>query len=183
MTDRSRSIKLSKWLSYTLRHDPASAGVVLDRAGWTAVEALLAAAASHGHAMSRAELQTVVADSDKLRFAFSPDGLRIRANQGHSVSVDLGLPPQVPPAVLYHGTAKRFLPSIRKDGLTPQERHHVHLSIDPKATLAVGGRHGHPLLLRIDAARMHADGHVFFVTANGVWLVDAVPPSYLEPQP
>jgi putative RNA 2'-phosphotransferase len=180
MNDRSRATTLSKWLSYTLRHDPAAAGITLDRAGWVAVDALLAAAARAGHAMSRPELEAVVAGSDKQRFALSTDGARIRANQGHSVPVELGLAPQAPPAVLWHGTAKRFLTDILREGLKPQDRHHVHLSTDAKATLAVGGRHGSPQLLRIDAARMHADGHVFFVTANGVWLVDAVPPTYLS---
>jgi putative RNA 2'-phosphotransferase len=170
----------STWLSWALRHDPQAAGIVLDEAGWTAVPALLAAAAAAGHALDRDRLAALVAASDKQRFALSPDGLRIRANQGHSVPVALGLAAQAPPAVLFHGTAERFLGAIRRAGLERRARHHVHLSTEPATADAVGGRHGRPVVLRVDAARMHADGHVFRCSANGVWLVDAVPPQYLE---
>lgn len=180
MSGRNRITDLSKWLSYVLRHNPGSAGVVLDSAGWTSVDDLLAAAHQHGHGMNRTELDEVVATSDKQRFAFNEDRTRIRANQGHSVTVDLQLPVMTPPAVLYHGTPTRFVESILRDGLRPQQRHHVHLSTEIRTAMQVGNRRGEAVLLRIDAARMHADGHVFYRSENGVWLTDHVPPTYLS---
>lgn len=180
MKDRNRTTDLSKWLSYVLRHNPGSAGLTLDSAGWVAVDLLLAAAGRSGNAMKREELEEVVATSDKQRFAFNDDHSRIRANQGHSIPVDLQLPVMVPPAVLFHGTADRFVASILRDGLKPQQRHHVHLSAEPTTAVDVGGRHGKPVVLRVDAARMHADGHVFRRSENGVWLAEHVPPAYLS---
>ncbi len=179
MKPRSRTTDLSKWLSYVLRHNPGSAGVVLDSAGWTGVDELLAAAQKHGHGMTPKELEEIVASSDKQRFAFSDDRTRIRANQGHSVTVDLQLPVMTPPTVLYHGTPTRFVDSILREGLRPQQRHHVHLSTEVRTAMQVGNRRGEAVLLRIDAARMHADGHVFYLSENGVWLTDHVPPAYL----
>lgn len=179
MKNRNRTTDLSKWLSYVLRHNPSSAGVILDSAGWTSVDDLLAAAQKHGHGMKRKELEEIVATSDKKRFAFNEDHTRIRANQGHSVTVDLQLPVMVPPAVLFHGTPTRFVESILRDGLRPQQRHHVHLSTEVRTAMQVGNRRGEAVLLRIDAARMHADDHVFYCSENGVWLTDHVPPSYI----
>ncbi len=179
MSKRDRTTDLSKWLSYVLRHDPRSAGLTLDSAGWTTVDELLAAAQRSHHGMTRQELQVVVTTSDKQRFAFNDDHSRIRANQGHSIPVDLQLPVMVPPDVLYHGTTERFIASILHDGLRPQQRHHVHLSAETKTAVSVGGRHGKPVVLRVDAARMQADGHVFRRSENGVWLAEHVPPNYL----
>lgn len=179
MTPRSRTTDLSKWLSYVLRHNSDGAGVALDSAGWTGVDDLLEAAQKHGHGMKRKELEEVVATSDKQRFAFNEDRTRIRANQGHTVPVDLQLPAMTPPAVLYHGTPTRFVESILRNGLRPQQRHHVHLSTEIRTAVQVGNRRGEAVLLRIDAARMHAAGHVFYRSENGVWLTDHVPPSYL----
>ncbi len=172
---------LSKRLSYVLRHAPESAGVTLDAQGWVAIDVLLRGLAAIGPALARTDLDRVVADNTKQRFAISDDGLRIRASQGHSVEVELGYPPAPPPAVLYHGTAERNLASIRAAGLERRDRHHVHLSAAIATARQVGGRHGRPIVLVVDAARMHADGHVFYVTPNRVWLVDAVPPGYLAP--
>ncbi len=172
-------VRLSKWMSLVLRHDPAKFGVVLDEAAWTRVDDLLAAAARAGVPLDDATLRRVVAENDKRRFALSDDGAMIRASQGHSVEVELGLEPVEPPPVLFHGTATRFLDSIRRDGLIPGSRRHVHLSADADTATTVGARHGRPAVLRIDAARMHADGHRFFLSANGVWLTDAVPTEYL----
>ncbi|HET9993689.1 MAG TPA: RNA 2'-phosphotransferase [Kofleriaceae bacterium] len=174
------STKISKFLSLVLRHEPARIGIALDSAGWTDVDALLAASAAHGVAITRAELVQVVASSDKQRFALSPDGARIRANQGHSVEVELELAPAVPPARLYHGTVDRFLASIRAQGLVKGERHHVHLSADVATAQKVGGRRGQPVVLVVRAADMVAAGHTFFVSANGVWLTDAVPAAFLD---
>jgi len=171
---------LSKFLSYVLRHDPAQIGITLDSAGWTDVDALLAASAAHGVSFTRDELAQVVATSDKQRFALSPDGARIRANQGHSVEVELELAPAVPPATLYHGTVDRFLDSIRGHGLIKGERHHVHLSADLATAQKVGGRRGKPVVLVVRAADMVAAGHAFFVSANGVWLTEAVPAAFVD---
>ena len=171
--------RVSRWMSLVLRHKPGDFGVELDAAGWARVDDLLAAAARAGIQLNRASLAAVVAGSDKQRFALSDDGELIRANQGHSVDVDLGLEPSEPPAVLFHGTATRSLDSIRREGLLPGTRQQVHLAADEGTAVVVGARHGRPAVLRVDAARMHADGHAFTRAENGVWLVDAVPPEYL----
>ena len=180
MTTKSQIVAWSKWLSWALRHDPTAAGLTLDQAGWTSVDAVLAAAELQSQAMTRADLDQVVATSDKKRFAYSEDRKSIRANQGHSVPVDLGLAPQTPPLRLFHGTAARFVQQILREGLQRQARHHVHLTGDPTTAATVGSRHGNPLVLEVDAHRMHDDGHVFYCSDNGVWLVEAVPPRYLS---
>ncbi len=173
------STRLSKFLSLVLRHQPDLIGITLDDAGWTGVEALLAAAAAHGTPITRAELDDIVRSSDKQRFALSPDGAKIRANQGHSVGVDLALAPAPPPAVLYHGTVDKVLASIRTGGLIKGARHHVHLSADRDTATKVGGRRGKPVILTVRADAMADAGHVFYRSANGVWLVEAVPPAFL----
>jgi putative RNA 2'-phosphotransferase len=178
--DEKQTVKVSKRLSRILRHDPASVGITLDAAGWVAVDTLLAALARHGARVSRADLDHVVATNNKRRFAFSDDGRSIRASQGHSVEVDLGLPPSDPPAVLYHGTTGRVLEAVLREGLRPMSRQDVHLSADTGTAVRVGSRHGRPVVLAVDAAAMAADGHEFRVSANGVWLTDAVPPRYLR---
>ncbi|MFF3092183.1 RNA 2'-phosphotransferase [Streptomyces cyaneofuscatus] len=175
--DERRTIKVSKYLSTHLRHEPERIGITLDDNGWVGVETLLGAAARHGFAITRAELDHVVAANDKRRFTV--DGDRIRANQGHTVTVDLDLPPAEPPAYLYHGTVARVLGVIRAEGLRPMARHHVHLSPDRETATRVGARRGRPLVLTVDAGAMHRAGHVFRVSANGVWLADAVPPQFL----
>lgn len=177
---RERAVHLSKYLSLVLRHRPEAAGVTLDAEGWTDVDDLLAGAERHGVPMTAEELCEVVATSDKQRFALSPDGLRIRANQGHSQPVDLGLAPTPPPPVLFHGTVERSVESILRTGLEKRSRQFVHLSADLETARKVGGRRGRPVLLRVDAAAMAAAGHEFYLSANGVWLVDAVPPSFLS---
>lgn len=171
---------LSKFLSFVLRHQPQSIGLQLDAAGWASVDELLQKAQQAGKRLDRALLQRIVDTNDKQRFAFSEDGQRIRANQGHSLDVELALPPSAPPAVLYHGTATRFVASIFATGLDKRNRHHVHLTEDRTIALSVGQRYGLPVLLKIDAEGMVRDGHVFFRSANGVWLTDHVPAAYLE---
>jgi putative RNA 2'-phosphotransferase len=169
----------SKFLSLVLRHQPQLIGITLDAAGWVAVDALLAACAAHGKPLSRAQLDALVRDSDKQRFALSADGAQIRANQGHSVAVELDLPPSVPPAMLLHGTFPGVLDAIRAEGLRKGSRHHVHLSADLTTATKVGGRRGAPIILTVRAGEMHAAGYVFYVTANQVWLVDHVPARFL----
>jgi putative RNA 2'-phosphotransferase len=176
-----RAITVSKFLSKYLRHAPADLGLTLQPGGWVEVPELLAACNRHGFPITAYELAAVVAGSDKQRFSFDDTGTRVRANQGHSVEVDLQLEPADPPPVLYHGTAEANRDVILRDGLSKMRRHHVHLSRDTPTALKVGSRHGKPVLLAIDAAAMVRDGFQFFVSANGVWLVDHVPPQYLRP--
>ncbi|MEV1020112.1 RNA 2'-phosphotransferase [Streptomyces sp. NPDC050264] len=176
--NEQRAVKVSKYLSKHLRHQPDRIGLMLDEAGWAEIDELLAAAAAHGFRVSRAELDQAVAENDKRRFTV--EGTRIRANQGHTVGVDLGLEPVRPPAYLYHGTVARFLDAIRAEGLRPMARHDVHLSADRETATRVGARRGRPLVLSVDAGAMHRDGHTFHVSANGVWLTAAVPPRYLR---
>ncbi|MCW2743151.1 MAG: putative 2-phosphotransferase [Blastococcus sp.] len=172
-------VRVSKRLSFVLRHRPDSVGLALDAAGWADVDELLAALSAHGPPLTRAELEAVVATNDKTRFAFDATGRRIRASQGHSVPVDLGYDVAAPPAELFHGTVGRFLPAILAEGLRPGRRHAVHLSPDVATARTVGGRRGEAVVLRVDAGAMAADGIAFSRSANGVWLVDAVPPRYL----
>ena len=179
MTEKE-SIRMSKFLSLILRHEPERVGLKLGDAGWVSVEELLQALNRHNVALTLEQLKHVVATSDKKRFAFSEDGRDIRANQGHSVDVDLQYPPQTPSELLYHGTATHFLEGIRRDGLQKMERHDVHLSAETQVTVQVGGRHGKPALLRIRAGDMHRAGFVFRCSANGVWLVDHVPLQFIE---
>ena len=167
----------SKFMSLVLRHKPETIGLALDAEGWASVPDLLARMAAHGHRLSRAELEALVAQNDKKRFTL--DGDRIRAAQGHSIEVALGLEPVTPPDVLYHGTASRFVAAIRVEGLTRQSRRHVHLSPDVATATSVGQRHGKPHIFTVDTVRMVRDGHVFFQAENGVWLTERVPPDYL----
>jgi len=178
--DEKHTVKTSKMLSRILRHDPGAVGVTLDAAGWVEVDTLLAALARHRRPLSRAQLDHVVATNNKRRFAYSEDGRSIRASQGHTVEVDLGLPATTPPDVLFHGTAERNLQYILAEGLRPMARQDVHLSADTGTAVKVGSRHGRPVVLEVDAAAMAADGHEFRVSANGVWLTDAVPVQYLR---
>ncbi|MEU5718344.1 RNA 2'-phosphotransferase [Streptomyces sp. NPDC020403] len=176
--NEERTVKVSAYLSRHLRHQPDRIGITLDANGWVAIEELLQACARHGFAVSRAEIEHVVASNDKRRFAVA-DG-RIRASQGHTVPVDLGLSPVDPPPYLYHGTVARVLGDIRTEGLRPMARHHVHLSPDRETATRVGARRGVPVVLSVDAGAMHRAGHSFYVSANGVWLTDSVPPRFLR---
>ena len=175
MTGHDRA--LSKRLSYVLRHQPGSIGLTLGDGGWVAVDELLAALARHGRAVSRAELDRVVADNDKQRFALDATGARIRAQQGHSLPVDLGLEPAEPPPVLFHGSPRRNLASILAQGLHRGGRHHVHLSPDVATARRVGARRGDAVVLEVDTA---AVGGAFYRSGNGVWLTDEVPPQALR---
>jgi len=172
-------VRASKLLAGVLRHAPQSVGVTLDRAGWVGVPQLLDRLAAHGTRLTRVDLERVVARSDKQRFELDVVGDRIRARQGHSVPVDLGLDPVVPPARLYHGTPERNVPAILRQGLVRGTRHHVHLSGDVDTATRVGARRGRPVVLVVDADAMTRDGHRFYLTGNGVWLTDDVPARYL----
>jgi len=178
--DEKPTVRMSKFLSLVLRHQPEKVGVALDEGGWVDVDELIAACAAKGRRFSREELDHVVATNNKKRFAYSEDGRRIRASQGHSVTVELGLAATAPPDVLYHGTAAATLPLILREGLKPMSRQDVHLSADVATAVRVGSRHGRPVVLAVDAAGLAAEGHEFRVSANGVWLTDRVPPERLR---
>jgi len=173
------SKETSKFLSLVLRHAPERIGIVLDAQGWTDVDELIAKANAAGVALDRPALLEIVATSDKQRFTLSPDGSRIRAAQGHSIDVDLDLPPAEPPAVLFHGTARANVDAILAEGLRPGRRRHVHLSPDVETARRVGMRHGAPVIFSVDTARMHTDRLLFWQADNGVWLTDSVNPAYL----
>ncbi|MBK4217202.1 RNA 2'-phosphotransferase [Paracoccus caeni] len=170
----------SKLLSLVLRHSPERAHVTLGPGGWVSVTELLAGLEKAGHPLNIDQLHQIVAESDKKRFTISEDGKQIRAAQGHSVAVDLGLEPTTPPAILWHGTAVNNLDQIMAEGLHPRSRQHVHLSADLETTLKVGQRHGKPVALQIDAAAMHRAGLVFWQADNRVWLTDHVPPTFIS---
>ncbi|BCY05045.1 RNA 2'-phosphotransferase [Actinoplanes sp. L3-i22] len=182
MTDLTRDqVRLSRRMSLVLRHRPEVAGLTLDANGWVPVADFLTALG-----ISRTELDLVVANNDKSRFAVAAgdDGVeRIRASQGHSrrVEVDLDLPPAEPPATLFHGTPRANLDSIRRDGLRPRSRHHVHLSVDVPTALVVGRRRSADVVVfEVAAGAMAAAGHVFHRSANGVWLTSVVTPQHLS---
>lgn len=178
--DDKRRTRISKFMSLVLRHQPETARLTLEPGGWVLIDDLLAGASAAGTRFTREDLEEVVELCDKQRFAIDPTDTKIRANQGHSTEVDLQLEPAEPPAELFHGTPERNLAAVTRDGLFKMARHHVHLSPDVQTATKVGSRRGKPVILVIDAAKMRADGYVFFRSANGVWLVDHVPPQYLR---
>ncbi|MBE8965704.1 RNA 2'-phosphotransferase [Nostocales cyanobacterium LEGE 12452] len=176
----SRLVKISKYLSKYLRHTPDAIGIKLAPGGWVVVDDLLTACTQNKFPITRQELQVVVEFNEKQRFSFDSTGNLIRANQGHSVKVDLQLEPVVPPDRLYHGTGHKSVESILQTGLCKMSRHHVHLSKDIETAETVGARHGKPVVFAVDTAAMHQAGYIFYCSTNGVWLVDRVPPEYLQ---
>jgi putative RNA 2'-phosphotransferase len=178
--DTKSDRRLSKFLSLVLRHDPSVVGVGLDPGGWIHLEKLVAAIRERQPGVTIADIERVVATNDKQRFAIDAETNRIRANQGHSLAVDLGLPCRRPPDALFHGTAAGSVAGILRAGLQRRSRHAVHLSPDEHTAMRVGARRGRPVVLRVDATRMHADGYQFSVSVNDVWLVEAVPPEYIS---
>ena len=179
MLSKEKENQLSKYVSYILRHNPDEIGIILDEQGWTDVNAFIENSQSK-FVFSLEDLKQVVENNNKKRFQFSEDGKKIRAQQGHSVEVDLKLPNVKPPKELYHGTATRFLNSIKKEGLKPMSRHDVHLSFSKDTAIKVGERHGKVIVLLIDAERMYQDGYHFQCTANNVWLNKEVPIKYIK---
>ena len=172
-------VSKSKFLSRVLRHNPGLIGVTLDGRGWARVDELLALINQRGMLFTLDMLKEVVEKNDKKRFSFNEDGTMIRANQGHSIPVELDLQPVPPPEFLFHGTTERAVESIRVKGILRGRRNHVHLSIDRETAEKVGKRHGRPTVIVIRAGEMHAAGHVFYLSANGVWLTKYVPPEFL----
>lgn len=177
--DTKQLNETSKFLSYVLRHEPHAIGLQLDSEGWASIELLIAGTAKDGRLLDNALIQAVVSSSDKKRFSISDNGMHIRAVQGHSTtSVSLQHVEKEPPEFLYHGTATRFLESIQQQGLIAGSRHHVHLSQDIPTAITVGQRYGKPVVLKIEALRMHQQGFKFFQTENEVWLTDHVPNNF-----
>jgi len=171
----------SKFLSYVLRHEPQAIGITLDSQGWVSIDELIQAANKSGKSFDRELIERVVESSEKKRFTLSDDGKCIRAAQGHSTeAVNIEYPPRVPPEFLYHGTASRFLESIRKEGLQAQQRHHVHLSENVKTATEVGQRYGQVKVLIIAAGLMHQQGFIFYCSENNVWLTEEVPVRFIE---
>lgn len=174
-------VSTSKFLSLVLRHRPEVVGLQLDAEGWLPIDELIANANARGNHLSLELVHDLVATNDKQRFALSEDGLRIRANQGHSVAdVELNLQPTKPLELLYHGTVAPFIDSIRQQGLRKRSRNHVHLSEDEATAVKVARRRGKPIVLIIEAARMDNLGHKFFLSANGVWLTEEVPTAFIQ---
>ncbi len=171
---------LSKFLSYTLRHHPEKIGLTLDNQGWADVSTLIAKMNEKNASITIEILESIVAENDKKRFAFNADKTRIRASQGHSITIDLNLQPTKPPATLFHGTAINNLESIRENGLVKQSRQHVHLSATKETATQVGSRHGKVVVLVVQSLKMHQDGYAFYLSENNVWLTDHVPEKYID---
>lgn len=179
--NQARRDKLSKFLSWVLRHEPEEIKLSLDENGWVDVAVLIEKAQDAGYMITRYMIEEVVITNEKKRFAFSPDGEKIRAVQGHSVaSVNIQYMARQPPEVLFHGTASRFLPSILVQGLLPKKRHYVHLSEEEKIAIDVGRRYGKPIVLYIASGKMYRENKKFFQADNGVWLTENVPPEFIE---
>lgn len=172
--------RISKFLSYVLRHNPNELGLDLDPGGWANMDTLIERARAQGRSLTRPLIHDVISAGDKTRFTLSEDTSKIRANYGHSIEVDLDLAPTPPPDRLYHGTAQHALPSIRSDGLRPQSRQYVHLSPTPAEAKAVGKRHGPPVVLAIDAPALHDAGYTLYRSTNSVWLTRRVPPQFIR---
>jgi len=177
--NEKHEIRLSKFLSLVLRHKPEAIGIALDEGGWTDVETLLQKAQAAGVPLTHEGLKNIVATNSKKRFVFNNAGDKIRARQGHSVQIDLGLAPQQPPDLLYHGTAQHNVAAILKQGLVNGKRQHVHLSADYKTAVQVGQRHGRPFVFEVAAGRMFQQGFLFYQSQNDVWLTGPVPAQYL----
>jgi putative RNA 2'-phosphotransferase len=175
----SRDVHVSKLLSLVLRHRPQQLGLTLDDAGFVDVQLLLDALARNSEPLTRDDLERIVRENDKQRFAFDADRTRIRASQGHSVAVELDYVPMAPPATLYHGTVARFAPAIRREGLQPGARQLVHLSRDLETATTVGNRRGKAIVLIVRAGEMSTDGFEFYLSANDVWLTRQVPPRFI----
>lgn len=177
--NRSERVRLSKFLSYALRHDPTAVGLEMDGGGWVDLEQLFRAAEHEGYRLDADRLRALMSESEKDRFELGPDEDRVRATYGHTVDVDPGLEPADPPARLYHGTARSSLPSIRREGLRPRGRNYVHLSTSREEARRVGARHGRPVVLTIRTEKLDAPDRSFFRSADGVWLTGPVPPDFL----
>lgn len=178
--DAKERKRISKFLSYVLRHHPELIDLELDQNGWANTQVLIEKSTTKNHVLTKEILKEIVATNDKKRFSFNEDETKIRANQGHSLQhIDLEMEAVQPPEFVYHGTVAKFLDAIKEQGLLKGSRQHVHLSLDIETAKKVGGRRGVPVILKIEAQKMHSEGFKFYCSANGVWLTDHVPPKYI----
>ncbi|SEP13060.1 putative RNA 2'-phosphotransferase [Flavobacterium sp. CF108] len=171
---------VSKFLSLVLRHSPEKIGLKLDENGWADVEELILKCSQKGNRLDKVLLDYVVENNDKKRFAYNEDETKIRASQGHSISVELNLAETEPSEYLYHGTVGKFMENIQKEGLKKMSRQYVHLSKDKETAIKVGSRRGVPQILTVRSGEMHRDGFKFYLSENNVWLTDEVPAKYIE---
>lgn len=169
----------SKYLSLILRHKPETIGITLDEHGWANVDELIKGI-SKTYPINMEILENIVATDNKQRYSFNDDKTLIRANQGHSIPVDVELPVANPPEVLFHGTGEKYVESIDEKGLVPKSRLYVHLSSDIETAVKVGSRHGRPVVYKVLSGKMLQDGYVFYKSVNGVWLTKRVPVEYLQ---
>lgn len=170
---------ISKFIALILRHKPETIGITLDKNGWADVSELLYGI-NQQYALDMPTLEKIVSEDEKQRYSFNEDKTKIRANQGHSIQVDVKLEKAIPPDFLYHGTGEKFLSSIKRDGLLPKTRLYVHLSTDIETARKVGLRHGSPVVLLVNSKKMYLDGYSFFLSVNGVWLTKHVPIEYIK---
>lgn len=172
--------EISKFMSLVLRHQPEKINVVLDENGWTDVAIFLSQMNTKGFSVDMKKLEEIISTNEKQRFALNDTKDKIRANQGHSVEIDLGLSPTEPPQILYHGTSQNAISSIKEQGITKQNRQHVHLSAQIETAINVGSRHGKVVVLTIKALEMHQNGEIFYISDNGVWLTDMIETKYID---
>lgn len=175
-----KTTNISRYIALLLRHHPEKAGLCLDEHGWVEVEALIQGVRRRYPEFNRAVLDEIVARDSKQRYAYNQNKTCIRANQGHSIPVDVELKQALPPTILYHGTGEKYVESIQKVGLIPKSRLYVHLSTDIQTAIQVGKRHGQPVVYQIDTQQMIHDGFIFYISANHIWLTKAVPVQYLK---
>lgn len=176
----SKDVELGKFISLILRHKPQVIGITLDQNGWADTQELLAGINASGRYIDMEILERIVRKNNKKRYSFNEDKSRIRANQGHSISVNVEMKEMTPPDELYHGTADRFLDSIREKGILKMNRQYVHLSADAETAKAVGKRHGKPIVLVIDTKKMAEDGYTFWLSDNGVWQSEDIKWEYVK---
>ncbi len=176
----SHDVRISKYMSFLLRHHPEAGPIILDHHGWCAVEELISALQKKDRDFNQKDLDRIVRNDEKQRYSYNEDHTKIRANQGHSIPVDVDLKRCTPPAVLYHGTGEKSVSSILQEGLKPMSRLYVHLSTTVQQAEKVGARHGRPIVFLIYADQMAQDGYAFYLSANHIWLSASVPPAYLK---
>lgn len=180
MMDDIERKNIGKFISLILRHEPKKIDLDLDRNGWADVEELIRKSSIHKIYFTKKELELIVESNDKKRYSFNNDKTKIRANQGHLIPIDMEFEPVEPPEFLFHGTAERFLSSIREQGITKMSRQHIHLSSTKETANKVGARHGKSVVLTIHSGKMYKEGIIFHKSVNGVWLTDYVHPVYIE---
>lgn len=178
--NEKRKTKIGKFLSLILRHKPETINLILDENGWASVKELLERSVQNGNSFTRNELEVVVETNEKKRFSFDESGAKIRANQGHSLELKIEFEERTPPKILYHGTAERNVKAIWETGLQRMKRHHVHLSADVETARNVGARYGKPVIFQIETEKMLAENFKFYISKNGVWLADKIPPEFIE---